>query len=613
MLITRKIGKLLRGKASPPQVMAACVLGSLIGFVPGFWQGPGLTLVLVFLLIVLNANLFLAALVGGAAKLLSLAVMPASFMVGRALLDGPLQGLFRWIVNTPGLALLGLEHYATTGGVVTGLVFGVLVGVVIVRALRLYWKRMASLEEGSERYKRFASKWWVRAINFVFIGGKPKQAYAELAQKQKVKIIRPLGVVFVLLLGALLTIAHFFLSDQIVTTALQRGLERANGATVDVGNASLDLREGRMTVTDLAMADPKALDTDVFRAARLEARVSTADLLRKRIAMDRVVAHDAAQGAQRRFPGRTVGRPPRPAPPPPTREGEKTIEDYVRDAEEIKERLAQVRRWLERLGGEGDEEEAPDRETLRERLERQVRERGYARVAATHLIEDSPTFLVREMEIFGLRTEQLGDELVDVQAWNISTHPRLVEGSPRVSVKSRQQTLEADVALALGRADDDGKVLFALRGLSGDAIGRRLAFVGEPPLRGGTVDLVLDGFWTRDGVGHLDLPLSVTVNNGTIFVPGAGEAQVERFVLPLGLRGPMDNPAVMLDEQRLADALMQAGAAELSRRVRAEADRAIDKATGELEDRVGEGVRDALRGLGGRRDRDDEKKEDDPG
>ena len=35
-MITRKIGKLLRGNVTPVQVMLAAVLGSMLGFVPSF-------------------------------------------------------------------------------------------------------------------------------------------------------------------------------------------------------------------------------------------------------------------------------------------------------------------------------------------------------------------------------------------------------------------------------------------------------------------------------------------------------------------------------------------------------------------------------------------------
>src|SRR5690606_13617682 len=57
MLITRKLGKILRGKATATQVLLAATLGGMLGFVPGFFlpgdlgggfaQAPGLILALV--------------------------------------------------------------------------------------------------------------------------------------------------------------------------------------------------------------------------------------------------------------------------------------------------------------------------------------------------------------------------------------------------------------------------------------------------------------------------------------------------------------------------------------------------------------------------------------
>ena len=130
MIITRKIGAILRGKATPFQLAAGCALGAALGFVPGFSTAPGLTVALVFLLVLINANLFLAAMVGMAAKLASWALLPVSFAIGRLLLDGPLSGLFQSVVNTPVLALLGVENYATTGGFVLGLLFGGIISFV---------------------------------------------------------------------------------------------------------------------------------------------------------------------------------------------------------------------------------------------------------------------------------------------------------------------------------------------------------------------------------------------------------------------------------------------------------------------------------------------------
>ena len=46
-MVIRKIGKLLRGDATPGQILLACVLGSVLGFMPGFEQAAGLIVVCV--------------------------------------------------------------------------------------------------------------------------------------------------------------------------------------------------------------------------------------------------------------------------------------------------------------------------------------------------------------------------------------------------------------------------------------------------------------------------------------------------------------------------------------------------------------------------------------
>ena len=121
-MIVKKFVRILRGSATPAQIMLACVLGAALGFVPGFAQAPGLIAALVLSLVVLNANLTLALPMAAAAKVVSLLLMSVSFDLGRMLLDGPTQGLFKAAINAPVLALFGLEYYVTTGGLVLALV-----------------------------------------------------------------------------------------------------------------------------------------------------------------------------------------------------------------------------------------------------------------------------------------------------------------------------------------------------------------------------------------------------------------------------------------------------------------------------------------------------------
>src|SRR6185436_16531357 len=142
----------------------ATVFGGVLGFVPGFFlpgnlgggfmQAPGLILVLLCCVLILNANLALFGLVTLVGKLLSVALLHVSFAVGTWLLDGPLQGLFRSLINGKVTAWFGLEYYATTGGIVLGLVFGVAVGLLVNGTLRALRTRLATLEETSEAFTK---------------------------------------------------------------------------------------------------------------------------------------------------------------------------------------------------------------------------------------------------------------------------------------------------------------------------------------------------------------------------------------------------------------------------------------------------------------------------
>ncbi len=589
---------MLRGKATPFQLFSAGVLGAMIGFMPGFSQAAGLIIALVLLLIILNANLALAALTGAAAKLLSLALMPVSFACGRWLLDGPFSGLFQWMINAPVLALFGFEYYVVTGGLLLGVILGLLSGWGVVRAMTAYRKKMAGLEKNSERFQKYNSKKWVKALKFVLIGGgKGKLTYEDLLTKKIGNPIRPLGVVFAVLVGVLLVIVYLFASGPIVTSELQSGLERANGATVDLANADLDLKNQRLTIEGLAMADPNALDTDLFRAKKLEAEVSGVNLLRKRLQLNRVVISDASHGEKRSTPGKLVGPPPQPTeePKPPNTKG---IEDYIKNAKVWKERLAQVRRWIEKLSGPKEEKTAtPEQknETLRERLARQVSELGYARVKANHLIEGSPTLTVSELLADGVRTPELPNETLSITASNLSTQPALLGKAPYVKIKSSKDTLDFETWLgAYETAARPSTVQLDYRGLPTDVIAKDLVIDGTQPVQGGTIDVAAKGTLdTLKGV-TIDLPMQATLHNATITIPGGKATQVQQFILPIGLTGPLDNPRIKVDAKQLTDALVKAGVNQAVGELKGKAGELLEK---ELGNKAGEQGKSLLNGL----------------
>ena len=604
-MFTRQIGKILRGKATPLHLMLAAILGSMLGFVPGFWEGPGLIVALTILLIVFNANLAAAGIIGLVAKIVSYPLLPVSFAVGQLLLDGPAQPLFKWMVNAPGLALFGLEHYLTTGAAVVGLVFGVICGLIVIKLVTAFRRKMVSLEENSEAFVRYTSKGWVKLLTFVFVGGrKGKLTYAQLAEKKFGNPIRISGAIAAVLLIALVVVFQSFFSEQILTAYLREGLEQANGATVDLGKVEVDLRGGRMTIDQIAMADANALETDILRAEKVEADISANDLLRKRARLDRVVVSNATSGEKRATPGRPI-RGAAPLPLPPEQGEGKTIDDYINDAKIWKDRLAQAREWLEKISGSDDQQTPQEREeTAKERIARQIRESGYASVVATHLIENVPTLVVTELVADGVKTAKVEGEVFDVRGEHLSTHPNLLAQKPKISIKSRSDkiALLADFAAPAPGAKGD-QLRFKYLGLPTDSISKSLAIGGNAsPISGGTMDVRLNGDWSSGGVGHVDLPLRITLHDATITLPKAGASNVKELNLALGLRGPIDNPRIHVDDKQLADALAKAGATALADHVRGEADkklqeaqqRATEKIGGEIDKAIGDKAKDAL-------------------
>lgn len=587
-MILRRLGKIIRGKATPFQIIAACVLGSVLGFMPGFLQAPGLMLAVILLLSVLNANLALAALVGVGAKLLALLLSPVSFEVGRFLLDGPTSGLFRRLINAPVWAWMGFEYYLTTGGLLMGLVVGVILGWLLTWVITSFRRRMAVLEKDSERYQRLIRKRWVRFLTWLLVGGGAKRPYEQLLSRRIGNPIRPIGLAAVVLAAVVVWAGNQLFAEPIFTILLKSSLERANGATVDLEAAELDLGQNRLLIRGLAMADAKALDRDLFRAERLEADLSFEDFLRKRWRFDRIEVSGGASGQPRAEPGRLVGPPPEPEPDPDKPADAKTLDDYLRQAREWKERLAQFRRWLEKISGPEEGAQPPGtppaaerKETLRERLEREIREKGYARVRADHLLEGRPTLTITELIARQVRVNGLEGETLDIEGRHLSTHPNLLPEKPEFHVRSSTGNLAADLVLgAYAQAGGTNRMALVWRGLPTDRIAGDLKIAQTQPLQGGTLDLRFDGSWVRRGRIEVNLPLEITLHGVQVALPSGQSTLVDNLTLPVSLSGPLDNPRVRVDDKGLTQALLAAGKARVVEEATKHAEKLLEEKVG---------------------------------
>lgn len=597
-MITRKIGNILRGKATPFQIITACVLGSLIGFVPGFQQAPGLLILWVALLVVVNANLFLAGVVGVAAKLLALLLTPVSFWLGRLLLEGPTRGLFGALVNAPVTAWFGLDYYVVSGGAALGLLLGLVIGIALVRILHRTWRRLAALETGSEAFRAWSSKGWVKLFAWIFIGGvRGKQSYEALLARRFGNPVRIIGAVLVALLVVLALVGVQFLDSTIVTVALRKGLERVNGATVDIREVDVSLREGRVSIAGLAMADPDRLETNLFAAESVEAKLSTGDMLRRRAVVDSVAVTGGSQGGKRDVPGVRI------APPPEEPAGDwkwpemQSLDQILANAQVWRERLQTAQRWLEKVKSEqpapGDTagEAAPGQPagpTYEEILRERVRLLGYAAVRDETLVQKSPRLLIRLIAADEVNAAALPGDPVNVRAENISTEPHLVPEPPRVSIVSKSGRFQSALAAPSGAAP---QLKLVMKALPVDQFVAMLKETSRPALQGGTLDLVADGSL---GLNAIDLPLTLTLHETNLAIGGSKPTALRELTVPVAVRGTLSQPAIRVDSKALQNALLDAGKSELSNRLQSE----LKKKLGEgAEGQEGDDLKKAASGL----------------
>ncbi len=594
MFLLRKIGKVLRGAATPFQITLACILGSLLGFVPSFSRAPALVLLLLAALLILNANLAVAGLIGAAAKLASFALAGVSFAAGRWLLDGPAGSLLRDLINAPVFAYCGLEWYLCSGGLLVGFLFGIGAALAVNWPVAKFRGAMVRLEEQSGFYQRHKEKKSVRFGFWVVFGPRHQwDTYKKLLGRRFGNPLRIAGVI----VAALLLGAAWFgigkLAAPELRQALQGGLQSLNGATVDLGALELDVGANRIALRDLALADAEALERDLFRAARLEGDLSGSDLLARRLKIDRLVVHDARHGATRATPGERVGIPEAQSPPPGGGDPEmRTLDQWLAEAEKWQQRLQQAREWLAKVRRPATSE---DEETLRERLERVAREKGYAEVAASHLIDQSPLVQIGEVVVKGIASDALGTA-IDLRIENFSSNPALLDAAPRVTLTTQDGRYAVDVGLgAESRARGESFIDVRVAGLPTATFTAPIeSRTGVKTLEGGTLDSGFRLAWGAGGVAAFDTPLAVKVKDSTLHLGQLGATAVKELAIPLLVRGPLDQPQVKVEFDRLADSLLAGGFAELGQKVKDEAVRRAnavkDAATAEAA-RLGDAAR----------------------
>ena len=615
MLTIRKFLRTLIGAATPFQVLFACILGALLGFLPLASGGTVAAIGLLVLLLILNANLFLAGLVATGTKLLSIASAPIAFELGRILIDGPTRPLAAMLANGPVTAWLGFDHYLTTGGMFLGLVVGIILGLVVSKMVVRLRQVLGGLEEGSDAFRAVMERRPIRWAAWILFGGIPKGGFAAMSERRG-SPIRISGTIIAGVFLVLVVTAGWILSDGMARQILASSLTRVNGATVDVEDVRIAWFEGRAEVIGLAVSDRESLDRNLVQASRVAASLDLGAVLRKRLAVDLVAVSDALLDTPRETPG-TIDEaavksrpsdqaepgPDAPAPPP-----EGNLEDYLETARDWTDRLDQIRRVVEDLAGRMPSEGAgdstpPDPSTDEAGFEAWLREQvdlhGYAGVRAPHLLDQAPRLLVRRVEAKGIRRSENKIPSYDLTLASLSTEPRLVDEPASIELRSSDESVSAD--LSLGRlAGIPGENRFEVRvnGMPAEKIVGQLVQKENPPFSGGTIDALIAGSFALRPLVTLEGPLEVVLRDSTIRI-GDQSANIPELPIRIMISGRIDDPSITLDEEAFAAALQKAGADVLASKAREEANSQVDRGLDNLERKTGISVPDDLRkGIG---------------
>ncbi len=617
MLAVRKFLRTLIGVATPAQVLLACVLGSLLGFLPVTNGGTVMAVLLAGLLLVLNANLFLAGLVAAGTKILSIVAVPLAFILGRILIDGPTRPLAEVLANGPVTAWLGFDSYLAVGGLTLGLSVGIGLGLVATKLLQRLRRLLGGLEEDSPAFRAAMDRPLVKATAWVLFGGVPKGGFAAQARRPGLPI-RISGMVLALGLLAALAAGGRMLADGAARNLLLTGLSRINGATVEIEEVRIAWLDGSAEIQGLSICDPEALERNLFSADSLAASLDLGAMLRRRLAIDLVSATEARLDTPRRTPGRLTvpdeaepvedegsSMDDAPSPPGPI---DGNLEEYLRTAHEWRDRLRQVARVVEgladRLPAQGSSNETTagpegDENDLEAWLRSQIDLHGYAGVRATHLLVDAPRLLVRRVEARGIRRGGRDLRTYDLVLESISTEPRLVELAPSLALASSDESVEAMLSLGgLAKTPSENDFVVQVRGLPADRIVRQLVRRDDPPFSGGTIDARIGGTASLRPEVAIRAPLEVVLHDATIRIRGE-QATIPELVVLIDVQGVLGDPRITVNDRALADSLRAAGAGALASRAEDEANSQIDRGLDNLERKTGITVpEDLRRGIG---------------
>ncbi len=623
MILPRPLKKfvgILRGDVSPGLILLSVLLGFWFGLMPGW---TGVHAVLLVAALVLNVHFGIFLLVAGIGKALCYAAAPIWYYVGTAVLP-PLEPLFGLLGSLPIIGLTDFARYAVAGTFVVGPVVGFVAGLLLAQSVTRFRKAWLSLEEGSEAFRKWQSRAWVRWLDWLLLGKRTKDVRATL--EKKTSVIRVPGVIAAVVLLAIAGAGAYFVQGDRLGSYVTAGLSQANGAEVNVGTFDLALLAGRVHAEEIQLTDPAKPTHNRLAANELTADADLWNILRGRLVIDEVTVGGVTFDQQRQAPGAVIDKPEEPAAveaaaeekwraalPDIAQADVAKLESYVARSEQVEQMLRSVQDWL------------PAREDAAPPPKPGVPEHYLGYLTARVATPPAPSIVVRKVVLGDVQFpwEYIGRAKVTCE--NLSDAPAAAGLPLTILIESHDRPTRLELVRRFDAPDSPLRVAGRIDDVDLNQLQQSLSNDNPVVFEGGTASTEIDGTASR---AMIDLTLKVQTKNMQARTSGGGlfgldpkvasEAMrvLEQIDTTLRVAGPTTAPRVAFDGEALAgefrNALVEAGKTELVNRLEEElGDKVpggVPKADDITKDPLGAGKK-ALGGfLGG--DKKDGKKED---
>lgn len=601
MIIPGFIKKLLaafRGGVSPVLIFLSLFLGLWFGMVPGF---SGFHVLLIVLMLILNIPIGMLIFWIAIGTSLCYAAAPVLYHIG-LWLQTNVSFVFRFLEALPIIGLTDFSTYSVSGGFVLGLVVGAVAGLLMARSVISFRRMMLKLEEGSETFRKWYSKTWVRILDRILVGKRTKDAKSLFTSKTK--YIRKVGVALAVLVIAASLIAAIVLKDSTIKEYAADTMTRANGAEVNLESIGISVLNGALSASGIQVTDPENPVNNQVAIEEISADASVYDLLLGKVIMEELKISNVQFNQKRSTPGKVVE---------PDVEEEPEIfepkdfqldiadiarlDKYFKDAQALKEKLNKLRKYLPSGKDEEADQAGPEPE--------QIPQEYLEYLTARALTPVSPRIIAKLATLDKVQIPSVIFGNSKIQLTNLSDSPKAAALPITLEMNSldtpASMNLTVDYSLETPRLSGQFDAFDMSKIQSGLSSDTGLIF------KSGTASGKFNGIATRESI---DLTLELDIRNlqaegQADGVLGLGReatsealAVLDSLSTTIRIVGPVTEPRLVFDVQGLTEQFKQA-------LVKAGKEQIIKEIDEQLGEQVPEEIKDVLKpeglleGLGG--------------